>query len=55
MVGLALAPAAGLRKCRPLQRLDGLTQSPRLRAAVPVPVTAATNDKRWVRVAVSYV
>lgn len=59
---LVLAPAAGLRKCRPLQRLDALTRSPRLRAAVPVPVRpaldvhvpAATNDKRWVRVVVSY-
>ena len=35
---LTLAPRQGLRKCRPLQRLDGLTKSPRLRDVVPVPV-----------------
>jgi len=28
--------SAGLRKYKPLQRLDALTESPRLRAAVPI-------------------
>jgi tRNA(Ile)-lysidine synthetase-like protein len=49
---LTLAPRQGLRKCRPLQRLDGLTKSPRLRDVVPVPVGA--KGDRWVRVTVSF-
>ncbi|CAH0369080.1 unnamed protein product, partial [Pelagomonas calceolata] len=47
---LTLAPRQGLRKCRPLQRLDGLTKSPRLRDVVPVPVG---KGDQWVRVTVS--
>ena len=49
---LTLAPRQGLRKCRPLQRLDGLTKSPRLRDVVPVPVGA--KGDQWVRVTVSF-
>jgi hypothetical protein len=49
---LTLAPRQGLRKCRPLQRLDGLTKSPRLRDVVPVPVGAKGDE--WVRVTVSF-
>ena len=48
---LTLAPRQGLRKCRPLQRLDGLTKSPRLRDVVPVPVG---KGDEWVRVTVSF-
>ena len=49
---LTLAPRQGLRKCRPLQRLDGLTKSPRLRDAVPIPIGAPGDQ--WVRVTVSF-
>ena len=49
---LTLAPRQGLRKCRPLQRLDGLTKSSRLRDVVPVPVGA--KGDQWVRVTVSF-
>ena len=49
---LTLAPRQGLRKCRPLQRLDGLTKSPRLRDVVPVPVGKPGDE--WVRVTVSF-
>ena len=48
---LTLAPRQGLRKCRPLQRLDSLTKSPRLRDVVPVPVG---KGDEWVRVTVSF-
>jgi tRNA(Ile)-lysidine synthetase-like protein len=48
---LTLAPRQGLRKCRPLQHLDGLTKSPRLRDVVPVPVG---KGDQWVRVTVSF-
>ena len=49
---LTLAPRQGLRKCRPLQRLDGLTKSPRLRDVVPVPV--GKPGDQWVRITISY-